>query len=129
METIVTIALSVVGTLTMVGLFVIPVTNRFAIKRLTRENATHGDIDDSMSKIQRSEEHLHIRIDDLQKDVHTELERVVNHEIGMVKDEIRHFNDLNRELNGYVDSRFDKLESKIMEQINYLHDKVGTPTV
>ena len=63
------------------------------------------------------------------KEVHTELERIVNHEIGMVKNEINHSNDLNRELNGYVDSRFDKLESKIMEQINYLHDKVGTPIV
>lgn len=125
METIVTIALSVLGTLAVVGLFIIPMTNRFAIKRLKMENATTQDIDETHRTMSSEMTHVHERIDDARKDLDYEVENLKRH----LEIDIKHNHDLHHELNRYVDSRFDKLEARLQEQINHLMDKAEVPTV
>ena len=125
METIVTIALSVLGTLAVVGLFIIPMTNRFAIKRLKIETATTQDVDETHRSLASDMSHVHERIDDAQRDLNYEIENLKRH----LEIDINHTQDLNRELNRYVDSRFDKLEARLQEQINHLMDKAEVPTV
>jgi len=127
METIVTIALSVLGTLVVVGLFVVPMMNRFAIKRLeidTAKNYLDG-IDETHRTITSEMSHVHERIDDMRRELDFERDSLQRD----LDDRFNHTREMIEENMRYADSRFDKLERKLQEQINHLMDKVEVPTI